>query len=308
MMKKCLFVFLVLVLSVNLCLAAEGDKKVSPEEKISPTEQMHADIKLPSKDSTEYWIIRSQSITELIPFLTKKRTEMKGNLKLFTDYLMVIDKGEAFVASDLEVKFTPTIYAKALGIYDELESKGVNFPDKLLTWDQTVEFAMRFVLQEGYMPVDIDGKEELDMYKKICMQKEKYGVKVQKEVRQILNKCVRVWTYLGTIEKQSAFRVFAYQEKEAKELARKERLAEGRAGLAAARDVRQRDNAIAKNQMRLKEQDANLQLRREALAANERLRSQQMSAQERAALQQQQQRNYIHVRGNTWSTRYRGHY
>ena len=301
-MKRILLVLLVFILSVNFCFAEEKVKKVSP------TEQKHAEIQLPAKEYVEYWVIRSQAITELIPFLTRKRTEMRDNLKLFTDYLQAIDKGEDFLASDPDMKFTPTIYATALGIYEDLVARGVEIPENLLSWEQTAEFAMRFVLQEGYMPVDVVGNEEFVMYKKICSQKERYGKKVQKEVRELMNKCVRIWTYLGTIDKQSSFRVFAHKEKEAQKKAHDEMIRVGRAELAAARTESQRRKAVANNKLRQQQYEDNLQLRREALAAEERLRSQQLSAQERAALQQQQQQNYIYLRSNRMSTRYSGYY
>jgi hypothetical protein len=211
---------LVLAACVTVTFAAENKQEVPLLE----------EIKLPSSDSVQYWTVRSRAMTELIPFMTKKRREMKENLQYFTDYLQANGMGEGFLVSKIEVTPTPRIHAKALGILEDLEAKGIKIPEKFLTWEETVEFSMRYIMEEGYLPVDVEGDEELAMYKKICKQKEAYGKKVQKELREVIYKGIKIWTYLGTLGKQESLRVFVFKAKENKRIANETRIRKGREG------------------------------------------------------------------------------
>ena len=200
------------------------------------------EIKIPLKDSADYWTIRSQAITDLLPLLTRKRKEMKENIKLLADYLLLIDKAEGFAASDIEVPDDPELYAKAVGIYDKFKEKKIMIPKKSLTWDQTAELAMKFVLVDGYESVEVDGNEEMDQYKKICLHKEKYAKKVHLELKGYTTKLLKGWLYLGTIGKQADFRVYAYKEKQKVEDARKE-LIRQRREQSAARERARREHS-----------------------------------------------------------------
>jgi hypothetical protein len=212
---------LCVILVCAICTVGWGAENTEkkPEQSEAPLE-----TKLPPKDSATYWVVRSQTMTELIPFLTKKRSEFKGHFKMITQYLDKIGKGEDFLKSGIKAPNTPAVYAEALGISDEIAERNVKLPDKPLTWDQVVEFGMGHVIYEGYMPTDVSGEEELEMIKKICKQKEKYGQKVRKEMREDVKRCLNIWTYLGTINKQEEARVYAFMEKDRLEKARREEL------------------------------------------------------------------------------------
>jgi hypothetical protein len=215
-MKKIILILLVAVFCGNMVFAAEAEKK------------QKGNIKLPPQNTIKYWVIRSKAMTELIPFMTKKRAETKESLKLFTDYIQVLGKGEDFLKNKISVKPTQKLYAKVMGITEELKERGEDIPDKILTWEETMQFAMNFILEDGYLPVVVDGEKEFESYRNICKQNEVFAQKVQKELRENMNKCITAWTYLGTIKKQEGYKVFAFREKEAKELARKQRIGRGR--------------------------------------------------------------------------------
>ncbi len=157
-MKKKMFIF-VLTLFAATSFAAETDKNASSE-------------KAAEKDlsQVEYWVIRSQALTELTPFLTKTRTEAKGHYNMLTDYLKYIGKGQEFLESDIKGSSSPAEYAKAIGKSEEFVEKNIELPDKPMTWTQLIELAMEFIRQEGHIPTDIKDAEELEMFKKICQQ------------------------------------------------------------------------------------------------------------------------------------------
>jgi hypothetical protein len=216
-MAKKVIVLFSMACVVACCGAQSNQGENAPE--ISKEQ----DIGLPAKESTTYWVIRSQAMVELIPFLTKKRTEFKGHLKLLTDYLTSIGQAEAFLASGTEAPLSPRLYAEALGKTEEMKERHIPLSDKPLTWEQTVELAMKHVLREGYLPTDIEGEEELRMYKDICKQKEKYGNKVRKEVRQVAQKAMNIWLYLGKIDQQGRYKLFVYETKKLEREARAQR-------------------------------------------------------------------------------------
>ncbi|MHC4061380.1 MAG: hypothetical protein ACYSR6_07200 [Planctomycetota bacterium] len=237
-MKKAMMLFL--MLCVGVCFAAET-KQVENPEAVAENEE----IQLPPKESNTYWVVRSQAMMELTPFLTKKRTEFKGHLKLLGDYLMSIGQAENFLTSGINATLTPKLYAEALGKTEEFKEKRIPLSDKPLTWDQIVELAMKHVLREGYLPTDIEGEEELKMYKNICAQNEKYGRKVRKELREVVQKCINIWLYLEKIDKQAECRVFALQvkkqEREAREARRQKMVEEARARRKEQQEFKKQD-------------------------------------------------------------------
>ena len=53
-------------------------------------EPMDMEIQSPPQDSALYWNIRSEAVSELIPFLTSKRAEMKQKMEFLADNPMTI--------------------------------------------------------------------------------------------------------------------------------------------------------------------------------------------------------------------------
>ncbi len=244
MFKK--FTVLVLIVCAGTCFAAEGNQKESAENVGNDEE-----IKLPAKGSNEYWVVRSQAVVEIIPFLTKKRTEVRNHSKLLADYISSIGKAEEFLASGIKAPLSPKLYAQALGKTQEMKEKHIPLSDKPLTWKQIVDLAMKHVLKKGYLPTDIEGDEELQMYKDICRYKEKYGKKVRTELRTIAQKCLNIWMYLEKINKHAGYKVFVY-EKEKKDQEARE--AERAKTCERVKDMRERKIM----ERELKKQDAHL--------------------------------------------------
>jgi hypothetical protein len=185
------------------------DKTPVPAETATETETAaeevkFEDIQLPEKGSPEYWVVRSEAIGELTPLLTKKRAEMKKKRKMLADYLLKIGKAEDMAAANIEVPDDPTLYAKALGLIDEYEQRDIALPKKLPTWEESAQFSMRFVLYEGYRPMQFDSVEDAQGFAEVCKKKEQYAQKVRKEMRNYVKDCLKMWTYLGTIDQQSA--------------------------------------------------------------------------------------------------------
>ena len=83
-MRKKIFIF-VLTLFVATCFAAETDKIASSEKDAGKASEK-------DMSQVEYWVIRSQALTELTPFLSKTRTKAKGHYNMLTDYLEHIGK------------------------------------------------------------------------------------------------------------------------------------------------------------------------------------------------------------------------
>ena len=224
-MQKKLFIFM-LTLVAATCFAAETDKGTSSETDAE---------KITEKDMAqpEYWVIRSQALTELIPFLAKTRTEARSHYNMLTDYLKHIGKGQEFLDSGIKSSFSPAEYAKAIGKSEEFVEKNIELPDKPMTWDQLIELAMEFVRQEGHIPTDIKDAEELDRFRKICQQKEKYGRKIRDELRKIAQDCMNMKAYLESIDQFDAFLKYTRYQKEEKARARKKGAKEGREEMAA---------------------------------------------------------------------------
>lgn len=167
------------------------------------------DIQLPEKDTPEYWVVRSEAMGELTPLLTKKRAEMKKKRQLLADYLLKIGKAEEMAAADIKVPDDPALYAKALGVDQGLKDLDVSMPKKLPTWEELAQFSMRFVLHEGYLPMQFDSPEDAAGFADVCRKKEEYAQKVRKEMRGYVKDALKMWTYLGTIGEQAAAKEWA---------------------------------------------------------------------------------------------------
>ena len=249
-MYKKTITIMILTICVGICFAAEtdvsnlitvkkvGDKSVSQED---------------------YWVIRSQALTELIPFLTRTRTEAKGHYKALTDYIKYIGKGQEFLDSGITGPSSPAEYARLTGKAEEFEKNNIKLPEKYMTWDQLVALAMEFVVNEGYVPTDVEGPEEIEMFKQICERKSKYGKKVQTDLRKIAQDCMDMKAYLDSIKKFEACVKYTRYQKEQKEQAKKEeikrrreeRIAEGKAKKEARRQEYIYDRELRKRRQRL---------------------------------------------------------
>jgi superfamily II DNA/RNA helicase len=153
-------------------------------------------------------------MTEFIPFFTQKRSEFKETFKLMAQFLVKIDKAQDFLGSGVKAPDDPKLYMEVVGVADRVAQVDVNLPEKPLGWEQSVELAMEIIMYEGYLPTDVADEEELQTIKRLCAQKERYGQKVRKELHDLVQKCLNVWFYLDTIDKQAAFKEYAYLEKE----------------------------------------------------------------------------------------------
>jgi len=229
----CLFTMLFVVVGVSRAAkvievnadkpAVEEAVESAPDER-AVDEVKFEDIQLPEKDSPEYWVVRSEAMGELTPLLTRKRAEMKKKRQMLADYLLKIGAAEDMAAANVEVPDDPTLYAKALGLIDEYKQRDIALPAKLPTWEETAQFSMRFVLYEGYRPMQFDSVADAKGFSEVCMKKEQYAKKVRKEMRSYVKDCLKIWTYLGTIGEQAACKEWAVGMKlDAKKAANAER-------------------------------------------------------------------------------------
>jgi len=218
----CLFSMMLVVVGVS----GAADAVVVAADESMDEEVKFEDIQLPVKDSPEYWVVRSEAMGELTPLLTRKRADMKKKRQMLADYLLKIGKAEDMAAAEVEVPDDPTLYAKALGLLDEYKQRDIALPAKLPTWEETAQFSMRFVLYEGYRPMQFDGVEDAKGFAEVCMKKEQYAKKVRKEMRSYVKDCLKMWTYLGTIGEQAACKEWVVGMKiDAKKAANAERAA-----------------------------------------------------------------------------------
>ncbi|KKL05936.1 hypothetical protein LCGC14_2601060, partial [marine sediment metagenome] len=109
------------------CFGAETSK-VKTEPKVEDSKQVEIVPTLPEKNSTEYWVVRSQAMTEFIPFLSKKRTEIKKIRLLLADYLLKIDKADDFAARKMPVVYNAELYADILRIKDSFVAMNMEIP------------------------------------------------------------------------------------------------------------------------------------------------------------------------------------
>ena len=190
--------------------STEPATKEEPTAEVDPADDeiKFEDIQLPEKDSPEYWVVRSEAMGELTPLLTKKRAEMKKKRQLLADYLLKIGKAEDMAAANVQVPDDPALYAKALGVDQDLKDLNA-MPKKRPTWEELAQFSMRFVLHEGYRPMQFDSVEDAAGFAEVCRKKEQYARKVRKEMLSYVEDLLKMWTYLGTIGEQSAAKEWA---------------------------------------------------------------------------------------------------
>ncbi|MFC1763863.1 hypothetical protein ACFL6U_17535 [Planctomycetota bacterium] len=218
------------------------------------TQAADDEIQLPPQDSAEYWVVRSRSVSELITFLTKKRTELTADLNHFTSFLEKVGKADDFAGSNIEVPDGPEYRAAVLGIIDSFEDTGIEMPKKSLSWEQMVELAMKFTVVEGYLPVDFKDGEELARYKRVLKNRESFSRDVRKDVSALVEGCLKAWFYLGSINQQDAFKLFVFQEEQMARQAAAEKQAEARAQRAdKAKDLleKSKEEELRRRQDRL---------------------------------------------------------
>ena len=134
---------------------------------------------------------------------------MKKKRQMLADYLLKIGEAENMAAANVQVPDDPALYAKALGLTDGFNERDIALPKKTPTWEETAQFAMRFVLYEGYRPMQFDGVEDAKGFSEVCIKKEEYAQKVRREMRNYVKDCLKMWTYLGNINQQSAAKEWA---------------------------------------------------------------------------------------------------
>jgi hypothetical protein len=250
--NKTLFVSLSLLLSVTwLCAEAYATEAQTPR------------IQLPSQDSPEYWVLRSEAVRELTRFMTRKRTELKRKYAYFPRYLKQIGKLEDFGSKRIKVPDDPRYRLAILGVLDTFEQKNVKLPQKPLSWNQVIDVSMQFVWAEGHLATDVETGEELQSFKDILQSRERFCREVRAEVKEIVDAGIRAWFYLGTIDQQQGFGAYLLQQ----EAERKEAFLKKRAERAAQ----------VKEEMRQDEQ---------AFQAREQMRQNERLAQERAQMEQ----------------------
>lgn len=199
-----LFVLLVSTLYSQSIPADTNEPAALSQNAVSPDEQISEPV-LPQKDTTEYWVVRTEAVQEFIPFLTKKRSEMKIRQKMLADYLLEIGKASEFADQKSPIAYDPKVYAEILRIGPGLQKMNVEAPQERPTWDQLVEIAMQHVLFEGYLPVDVE-ETEREQFIAACKKKEEYGQKVRADVRTIMDQCARMWVYLDQIGRLGDFK------------------------------------------------------------------------------------------------------
>lgn len=168
---------------------------------------------------------------------------MKKKRQLLADYLLKIGKAEEMAAADIKVPDDPALYAKALGVDQELKDLNA-MPKKRPTWEELAQFSMRFILYEGYLPMQFESPEDAAGFAEVCKKKEQYAQKVRKEMLDYVKDCLKMWTYLGTIGEQSAAKEWAVGMKlEAEKMKNAERamIAEERRMAAADRREEEKD-------------------------------------------------------------------
>ncbi len=237
---------LCVLLPTTIALGAAGSGAKPPAD--DPNES----IALPAKNTAEYWVLRSEAQTDLVRYMTQKRADFQDTHKRMLQFLDSIGKGEDFVRSGVKAPDTPEVYVQALGIADQIKASGIKLSEKPATWEQFVEAALQFKLREGYLPTRVADAEELALLQKGCEQKEVYGQKVRKELRDIVKKCMDIWFYLGTIDRQADCKVYVYRERENERKAKEEAAQQARDQRAAAgREMRARqqyEKAMMRNE------------------------------------------------------------
>jgi hypothetical protein len=262
-----MMIVLIVVAGFNL---AYGQEKVAEDlnkepvaaEKVEQAqskaeEKMEAgdDLKLPDKNTTEYWVLRSQTCTESIPFLTQLRSEKRGIVDLMVQFLKKTGKAQDFLKSGVKAPESPELLLKEIGDDKRYAEMGLDIPINPLDWEQAVEDAMRFVLYEGYLPTDLDGEDELEMIKQLCSQKERFCKKVRNELHETIREGLDIWFYLETIGQQEACDEFIHNQFEAEQLEKEQAQGEVKDHLTEQklkRQEQQKQNIWQERQNRLR--------------------------------------------------------
>lgn len=206
-MKYGILAIVILTTSFNLAFGAETVTPAQPAQ-AEPAEPQSEEIQLPAKDSPEYWNVRSEAMSELLPFLTKKRADIKKHQKVLVDYLTKIGKAEEFASSNIPVTYDPEIYAEILQIGQGLKDMNIQKPKTRPSWDDIMDIAMKHVIFEGYLPTVLEAGDELTQFIDMCKKKEAYGQKVRQDLRTSLDQCGRVFVYLIKIDKKDEFKAY----------------------------------------------------------------------------------------------------
>lgn len=213
MMYKTILIALLLA-GLNTAMAAEkvNDPNTAAKE---PAREMAEETAaaeepaLPSKDSTEYWVIRSEAMNDFIPLLTKKRTEIKMKRQLLADYLLKVGKADEFADRQMPVTYDAKVYADIMQIGEAFRQRNMELPKERPSWDALVEIVMTFIVVDGYWPADVEKGDDAAMYIELCKKKEEYGQKVRKDIRSVLDQAAKAWVYLDSIGELDNFKAYA---------------------------------------------------------------------------------------------------
>jgi hypothetical protein len=241
MARTTLLLTMTLITAVGFAGEADRDSFSSEESALTPSDP-------------QYWVIRSQALNELNPFLSRMRTQAGVHHTALIDYLKHIGKLDAFYASGMKAPLNPAAYAKAIGKSEEFVEKKVKLPDKPMTWNELVGLAMEFVKMEGHIPTDVAGPDEVKMIKEICEHKERYGKSLRDKLRTTAQACMSMKAYLESIDKFEAcvaYTLVQNEEKARAKTAELEKRREERRNAERAKKESQSQNELQKRQVRL---------------------------------------------------------
>jgi hypothetical protein len=248
-MKYGILAILILIAGINIAFGAEeAAKPAQPAQPAAAMEpqQEPEEIKLPVKDTPEYWNVRSEAMGELLPFLTKKRADIKKHQKVLVDYLTKLGKAEEFASLNIPIAYDPAIYAEIAQVGQGLKEMNIPAPKTRPTWEDIMDIAMKHVLFEGYLPTQMEEGDELTEFINMCKKKEEYGQKVRKDLRTSLDQCARIWVYLIKINKKDEFKAY-YLDMKLEQQAQK---TSEQQALLAERQAEKRDRVAEEEQAR----------------------------------------------------------
>lgn len=186
---------------------AFGAEQTVQETQVEVSSSMDK-VPLPDKDTPEYWNVRMEAISEFLPVLTEKRSEMKNREQMLKDFLLSIDKASDFAAKNIPVPTDINVFFEILRIGQGLEAMNMPKPTERPSWEDIMSIVMQHVVFEGYVPTDVEEGEDSAQYAEICRKKEEYGQKVRKDLRTHLDQCARMWVYLDSTNKLDEFKAF----------------------------------------------------------------------------------------------------
>jgi hypothetical protein len=264
----------IVVLLLFACISFAQDKiqgekakgvKAGPDKQVEEVSKNPLDqVELPAKDSVEYINVRSVALTELIPWFTKLRAEMRTKRKLLADYLLKINKVSDYAKQKIKLPVDARTEVELLSLPDEPQEKHVEMLSRKPSWDDFVEIAMRHVIYEGYIPTALEEGADIELFKEISWKKEVYCRKVEEDLGNILDQSVKIWVYLDSIGEQGNFIAYMVEL----ELAEQARRSERRAAMSKMK----RDGAMARAEAR-KEQKFAEQMRNRQARLEQRMRN-----------------------------------